>query len=138
MVQTVHATTVAIDGKGVMLTGKAGAGKSALALALMALGAQLVADDRTELEVKAGQVIARCPKAIRGLIEARGLGILNADSLDCVALHLVIDLDHPETERVPPKRAVTYSGIAISLVHMPQSLHFPAAVLHYVRHGRQD
>ena len=39
---TIHATTVAIDGRGVMIRGGSGQGKSALALQMIAMGAELV------------------------------------------------------------------------------------------------
>ena len=44
-----HATCVAVDGRGLLILGPSGSGKSALALQLIALGAQLVADDRTRV-----------------------------------------------------------------------------------------
>ena len=44
-----HASAVALDGRGALLLGASGAGKSGLALRLMALGARLVADDRVLL-----------------------------------------------------------------------------------------
>src|SRR3546814_10156556 len=50
--QTVHATTVALDGTGVLLRGPAGSGKSDLALRLIDQGARLVADDRTALALE--------------------------------------------------------------------------------------
>ena len=73
-----HASCVAISGRGVLIIGPSGSGKSALALQLMAFGASLVADDQTELTVQGGTLIARCPPTMSGLIEARGLGILRA------------------------------------------------------------
>ncbi len=45
----VHASCVAFGGAGVLILGPSGSGKSALALALMGLGAALVADDRVLL-----------------------------------------------------------------------------------------
>ena len=56
-----HASCVAVQGKGVLILGPSGAGKSSLALQLMALGADLVADDRTEISVQNGAAIARSP-----------------------------------------------------------------------------
>jgi len=45
---TIHASCVAVDGKGLLITGASGSGKSALALQLMAFGAHLIADDRVK------------------------------------------------------------------------------------------
>jgi HPr kinase/phosphorylase len=61
---------------GVLLLGPSGAGKSDLALRLIALGAKLVADDRTELFVSRGRLYGRPPPTIAGMIEARGIGIM--------------------------------------------------------------
>ncbi|MBL8669215.1 MAG: hypothetical protein JNK11_01065 [Alphaproteobacteria bacterium] len=78
---TVHATCVAFAGRpgapaAALLLGPAGAGKSDLALRLLGVGWRLVADDRVGIDVASGEVWARCPDAIAGMIEVRGLGIL--------------------------------------------------------------
>lgn len=73
-----HATTVAIEGRGLVILGPSGAGKSTLALELMATGAVLVADDRTDLARQGDALIASVPQALAGRIEARGIGILGA------------------------------------------------------------
>lgn len=133
---TLHASCVALDERAVLILGPAGAGKSGLALRLMALGAVLVADDRTELALRDGTLVARCPPALRGMIEARGLGILNAPVQDEAAVVLAVDLATPETDRLPPRRRVEYLGVACDLVLGSRHDHFPAAVLCYLRHGR--
>ncbi|HEY3778477.1 MAG TPA: hypothetical protein VGL35_10510 [Rhizomicrobium sp.] len=61
---------------GVLLLGESGAGKSDLALRLVALGAILVADDRCDLFVSGGALRARAPGSIRGLMEVRGVGLV--------------------------------------------------------------
>jgi len=61
---------------GILLLGKSGAGKSDLALRMIEGGARLVADDRVELSVREGLLIARAPPRLTGLIEVRGAGIL--------------------------------------------------------------
>ena len=71
-----HASCVAWQGRGALILGRSGAGKSALALQLMALGADLVSDDRTELLAEADALTARAPATIQGLIEARGVGLM--------------------------------------------------------------
>ncbi len=62
---------------GVLLLGNSGAGKSDVALQLIARGAVLVADDRVELFDREGTLWARPARALAGLIEARGLGIVS-------------------------------------------------------------
>lgn len=135
---TLHATCVAVEGRGVLITGPSGSGKSGLALALMAHGARLVADDRVTLSLADGTLWATCPPAIRGMIEARGLGLLAAEPLERAEVVLVVDLGEPETERLPPRREVTYLGRTVALVRGGVGPHFPAALLHYVRAGRRE
>lgn len=136
--QILHATTVAVDGRGLLILGPSGSGKSALAIRLLALGALLVSDDRTLVVAADGRITARCPApAISGLIEARGIGLLGAPSIDSAEIALVIDLAQPETDRLPPFRKVTILGCDLSLVLRPQNDHFPDALMLYLRHGRQ-
>ncbi len=136
--QTVHATCVAWDGQGVLITGRAGQGKSALALQLMALGFMLVADDRVRLERRDDAVIASCPASIAGLIEARGIGILNAAHAAQATLLLVVDLDETEHERLPKRGKVTLLGCEIALIRAIHGPHFAAAILQIVKAGWSD
>ncbi len=136
--QTVHASCVALDGTGVLIMGPSGSGKSAMALRLMALGARLVADDRTILEATQEGLIARCPPQIRGRIEARGVGILAAEGVACAPLRLVVDLGRQEEERLPPRRTARFLGREIALLHSPVHGHFPEAVVQYLKGGRCD
>lgn len=75
-----HATALIAGGTGLLVTGRSGAGKSALALHLVesfrarGLFAALVADDRVWLAVRGGRLVAEAPEAIAGLIEIRGYG----------------------------------------------------------------
>lgn len=135
--EIVHASCVAHDGRAVLILGASGRGKSALALRLMALGAQLVADDRTELWREGETICARAPDAIRGMIEARFVGILAADALDRAPVHLVIDLDQSESERLPPNRNTVLFGQTLPLLYRVDADHFPASVMQYLAHGRK-
>lgn len=132
-----HATTVAFDGKGLLIMGASGSGKSALALLLMGLGATLVADDQTLLTAEHGQIIATCPAPLAGMIEARGVGLLNAPHLHHAPITLVVDLDQTETARLPEYRQITLLGQPLSLVLGSKSPHFPVSLRHYVLHGRR-
>lgn len=136
--EILHASCVAVDGRGLLILGPSGAGKSALAIRLISLGAVLVSDDRTRVMPTAGQLHASCPNPeLRGLVEARGLGILRAPFDVSVALALAVDLGQREPDRLPPRRKVTILGIPLSLVLHPQNDHFPDALMLYLRHGRQ-
>lgn len=133
-----HATTVALAGRGVLILGPAGSGKSSLALDLMALGAGLVADDRTELTAAGGVLTATCPTALRGLIEARGIGILRAEPAGPVALALAIDLSQTETARLPAARQIVLLDVALPLLHKVATPHFAAGIRQYMLGGRRS
>jgi len=98
----IHATTIRLGRAGavfgapkemaVLLLGRSGAGKSDLALRLMALGAELVADDRSDLFVARGHLWAKAPAAITGLLEVRGVGIVSLPFAAKAAIGLVARL----------------------------------------------
>lgn len=79
-----HGTAIAIDGRGVLITGAPGAGKTALALSLIGraraggYSAGLVADDRVLLTATGNGVTAACPPPIAGKVEIRGWGVVEA------------------------------------------------------------
>lgn len=135
---TIHASAVEIAGHGLLILGPSGAGKSSLALALMGLGARLVADDRVILRADGGRLIAECPASILGRIEARGIGILRAKAAGAVAVTQVVDLGQAETERLPPRRRVTLSGVALPLALGPGGPHLASALMQLMRGGRCD
>lgn len=134
----VHATAVAIGGRALLLTGPAGSGKSALALELMALGAGLIADDRTALRRAGAALIASCPPAIVGRIEARGVGLLHADPHPPAPVALIVDLGVAETDRLPPRRDTVLLGLRLPLVRRGVQTAFPAALRQYMLAGRSD
>lgn len=134
---TVHATCVAISKRGLLILGPSGSGKSALGLALIALGATLISDDRTILANKAGSLVARCPPPLRGMIEARGLGLIRAPTLASAKIALVVDLGQPEHHRLPPFRHTTLCGVTCDLALGQQTPHFASFLLAYMKGGRQ-
>jgi HPr kinase/phosphorylase len=135
--QTLHASCVAVNGRGLLILGPSGSGKSGLALRMLALGAFLVADDRTEVTEGEGGLVATCPPPIRGLIEARGVGLLRAPHVDSATIALAIDLGQPEDQRLPPFRKITIMRCEIDLVLHPHNDHFPEALMLYLSTGRQ-
>jgi HPr kinase/phosphorylase len=77
---------------GILLVGRSGSGKSDLALRLIAAGAKLVADDRTDLYASRGRLYAKAPKRIAGLLEVRGVGILKVPYATQMQVTLVVEL----------------------------------------------
>lgn len=125
---TLHASTVALSGRAVLIRGPAGSGKSGLALALLSCGAALVADDRTRLARRGEHVLAWSPPAIVGLVEARGVGLLRTDPAPPTRLSLVVDLGQAEPERLPPRRSCDILGVELPLVLGAGNAHLPASV----------
>jgi len=126
--EIVHASCVAVGRKAVLFLGESGTGKSALALDLTAMGAVLVADDRTILTRRDESIYASCPPAIQGKIEARGVGLLTAETIADVRVALVVDLDKTEQDRLPTERTTSLLGCEIRLLYQVPQKHFSAAV----------
>ncbi|MGL4312646.1 MAG: HPr kinase/phosphorylase [Sphingomonas sp.] len=114
--ETLHATSVAINGRAVLIEGSSGAGKSDLALRLIDRGAALISDDYTLLQRQGAALIATPPPSIAGKIEVRGLGIIDWPHVDKVPVALVVTLTE-DVERLPadpPQRRV--AGVSIPAV----------------------
>jgi serine kinase of HPr protein (carbohydrate metabolism regulator) len=117
-VTCIHATCVAIKGRGVILIGPSGSGKSDLALRLIDRGAVLVSDDYVDLNSEAGRLIASPPAQIAGKIEIRGLGIVDHIYVHSAPVHLVVDLG-TAPDRFPLEPLKTeYLGISLALVRL--------------------
>lgn len=113
--QTVHASTVAIAGRAVLLIGPSGAGKSDLALRLIDRGAILVSDDYTDLAATPDELIASPPATIAGRIEVRGLGIVDLPHLPAAPVALAVLLD-AAVERMPEPRTHLLAGRPIPAI----------------------
>ncbi len=132
-----HGSCVALgEDRAVVITGASGSGKSALALQLMALGARLVADDKTCVTLRGGALVASAPDTIAGLIEARGVGILRADPVPEARLVLAVDMDREEKDRLPHPREIHLLGCPVPLLCCVQAPHFAPALLQMLREGR--
>jgi len=131
-----HGTVVAFGASGVLIIGPSGSGKSGLALELVALGGKLVADDRAELRLLDGAVVATCPAGFAGQIEARGVGLLAVPSAPNAVVRLVVDMGQVETERLPPERRMNLNTCDLPLLHKVESRHFVAAIMLYLSGGR--
>lgn len=117
--EQIHATCVSVDDVGLLIRGAPGSGKSDLAARLIDAGGELVADDRVDLDVRGGAIVASAPAPIAGLLEIRGLGILRLGCRASVGLGLVIDLvDAEAVDRLPEAAACTYMGVTLPLLRL--------------------
>lgn len=109
-----HASSVMIDGRVLLIVGRSGSGKSDLALRLIDRGALLVSDDYTRLDRRDAVLVASAPTAIAGKLEIRGVGIAELAFAAEGPVGLLIDLDG-ETARLPdePLRTTAIEGIAV-------------------------
>lgn len=99
---TIHASAVALDDCGLLILGPAGSGKSSLAIEMIAMGAELIADDMVVLSAKCGAIFAEAAPGARGQIEARNVGILTCPLREgSVKVDLVVDLGAEEEDRLP-------------------------------------
>jgi len=111
--ETVHGTCVAINGRGVLIEGRSGSGKSDLALRLIDRGAQLVSDDYTVLLREGSVLAARPPATIAGKIEVRGVGIVEMPHAASAPLALVVRLVEAPA-RLPGERTVrSIAGVPV-------------------------
>ena len=75
---SMHGVLMDVLGMGVLITGDSGLGKSELALELISRGHGLVADDVVDIErVSQHAIVGRCPALLQGLLEVRGLGLID-------------------------------------------------------------
>jgi HPr kinase/phosphorylase len=111
-----HGSAVRMSRRGVLILGASGAGKSSLALRLIARGGDLVADDRVELVAEAEGVRAAAPEALAGLIEVRGVGILRLRAAPPTRLRLVVDLDRGPGARLPERSKIALLGHDLELI----------------------
>ncbi len=72
-----HGVLLCVYGKGVMLRGESGIGKSEVSLELIRRGHQLIADDRVDCYQVHNSVVGRAPEMLEGLLEIRGIGIID-------------------------------------------------------------
>lgn len=77
MTDCFHGVLLSMYGKGVLIRGESGIGKSEVALELMRRGHQLVADDRVDCYSIHNKVYGTSPKILEGMLEIRGVGIID-------------------------------------------------------------
>jgi len=120
----IDGVAVAIDSQAVILRGPSGSGRSDLALRLIDEGAQLISDEQVELHREGERLLVGIPAAmpaeLRGVIEARGVGLVAVPHVDrFMPLAWVIDMaSAAEIERMPAAETAEYLGVAAPLLKL--------------------
>lgn len=107
-----HGVFLNIYGKGVVIRGNSGIGKSEIALELIKRGHLLIADDAIELYHIGQTIVGKAPAVLKNLLEIRGIGVIDVSKMFGVAsvlpkdnVDLIIQL-----ERWLPSREYTRIG----------------------------
>lgn len=98
---SLHGTLMNVYGKGVLIMGDSGVGKSELALELIKRGHVLIADDRVVTYNVHNSIVGKSPEILEGVLEVRGIGIINvmqmfgaSSILESIQVDVVIYLEH--------------------------------------------
>ena len=114
--ETVHASTVAMDGRAVLISGPSGSGKSDLTLRLLDRGFTLVSDDQTLVRREDDRLIASAPPTIAGKLEIRGIGIVDMEHVRDMPVALLVELTS-DIQRLPDdNRERPILGVALPLI----------------------
>ncbi|MCR5066832.1 MAG: HPr(Ser) kinase/phosphatase [Erysipelotrichaceae bacterium] len=134
-VESVHGVLLQVFGRGVLIRGESGLGKSEIALELIKRGHILVADDRVDIYRIHNSITGEAPEILKNLLEIRGVGIINVTSMFGIAstteksdIDYVIDLekwsDETEYDRLNlenDRQTETFFGVSIPRLTIPVS-----------------
>jgi len=78
-------------------------------------GFRLVADDRTEVWTSGGRLFGRAPDSLRGMIELRGLGVVEEPPLPLteVAMIVLCEDSSSQVERLPEPEFEEICSVAL-------------------------
>lgn len=99
-------------GRGLLLRGPPGTGKSDLVARLLEAGGDLLADDLVRLAARDGRLVAR-PVAHAGLLELRGQGLVRLAALGEQPLDLLVDCRARASARLPERRPESLLGVEL-------------------------
>lgn len=139
---TMSGVLMDVYGKGVLLVGESGMGKSETALELIRRGHILIADDRVDVQHIHNKIFGHAPEIIKGMLEIRGIGIIDVEKMfgasalgEKKQIDLVIQLAQydPESEynRIgdEAQRFTRVMGVLVPTVILPISAGRNVAVL---------
>lgn len=127
MAHNFHAGAVLLCGRGVLVAGPSGAGKTALCLTLLdqarlhGYAARLVCDDQVLLSAASGdRLIAAAPPAIAGLVELRGFGPAPVAAEARMVVDLLVRLVDPAAApRIADEGFAELEGCRVPALDLP-------------------
>lgn len=125
----VHGGLMSVYGRGVLIIGGSGMGKSELALELINRGHALVADDRVDISRVKETIIGTAPELLKGMLEIRGIGIIDVRSmfghhafLEKIPVDFVVELekwdDNKEYTRAGIESDAFYEALDVEIPHL--------------------
>lgn len=111
-----QATCVAIGGRGLLIEGPPGSGKSSLALALIDRGALLVGDDSLSIGARDGRLVIKPHPRTTGLLEVRNLGLLTFPFCNETEAHLIVELDEMAPRYIEEAGLAERAGVALPTI----------------------
>lgn len=113
-----QASCVMIEGRGLLIEGASGTGKSSLVLALIDRGAALVGDDGVMLDVREGALLASPHPRIAGKLEVRNVGLIDVPAVGDVPVALVVRLDPAAPRFIDAAEVAVIAGCALPMVRL--------------------
>lgn len=122
-----HACLIQLEGRGVLITGQSGAGKTSLMLGLLEAAqhknqsVNFVSDDQVILTAENGNLIGSPPDAIAGKIEIFGFGIIDIANIANSQIDLLVQLEPDESlERLPDPKHSILLNINVPCISVPE------------------
>jgi serine kinase of HPr protein (carbohydrate metabolism regulator) len=116
--ETLHCSTVAKNGRAILIAGPSGSGKSDLTLRLLDRGFMLVSDDQTVIKKDGNRLMASAPPTIAGKLEIRGIGIVDIERVDNVRVALIVELTGEFARMPDDSRERPILGVKLPLVSL--------------------
>ncbi|MBR6730630.1 MAG: serine kinase [Alphaproteobacteria bacterium] len=118
-----NATSVSIDGIGLLIEGAPKTGKSSLALSLIDEGAKLISDDLTFLSLKNNKLYALPQKKMTGQLFIRELGFLKIDRVqeEPIEVKALIGLSLKEDDFLNGEKKKNLFGVEVKVFNFLSS-----------------
>ena len=124
---TRHASSLAINGVGILIEGPSGSGKTSLMFGLLerllraGLNAAMISDDYTSVSLEKGALQISAPDQIAGKAEVRGFGIVEVDHIAAARPIVVVSLTPDEdVERMPEPASAVLLGVSLPVIRAPR------------------